>query len=137
MKPFIIWTVITLIIFGTCSGAYHLYLEKNPRKILVAVDSSFPMKSAWPRIPQVLETIADQRYVAFSLVTEKNKIHSWSPELKLGTIVPYAPTDFSKLTSNEKYPEIDEAMQKYLITTDMEVSQNNNLKGWTIIQLTP
>ena len=93
MKPFLIWTVITLIVFGTLSGAYHLYLQTHPRKVLVAVDSSFPMKAAWSRVPRVLETIADQRYATFSLVTEKNRIHSWSAALKLGTIVPYAPRD--------------------------------------------
>ena len=137
MKPFIIWTVITLIVFGVCSGGYHFYLGENPRKILVAVDSSFPMKAAWARVTQILETLDDQRYAAFSLVTEKNKIHSWRPELNLGTIVPYAPPDFSKLTGGEKYSEIDEALQKYLITTDTEASQSKDFKGWTIIQLTP
>ncbi len=137
MKPFVIWIVLTLIVFGICSGVYHFSLEKNPRKILVAVDSSFPMTSVWPQVPQVLETIADQRYVSFSLVTEKNRIHSWSSEVQPGTIVPYAPQDFSKLTGSEKYPEIDEAAQKYLITTNLEASQSKGLRGWTIIQLTP
>jgi hypothetical protein len=136
MKPFIIWIVITLLVFGTSSAAYHLYLEKSPRKILVAVDSSFSMKEVWNQVPQTLRTLEGQRYVTYSLVTEKNKIHSWSPELKLGTIVPYAPRDFSKLIGNAKYPEVEEAQQKYLIT-DPDGAQSNNFRGWTVISLTP
>ncbi len=137
MKPFVIWIIITLIVFGTCSAAYHLYLEKNPRKILVAVDSSFLMQAVWPQVPQALEAIANRRYTVFSLVTEKNRIHSWSPNLQLGTLVPYAPQDFLKLTNSTEYPEIAEAMQKYLITTNIEASQSKDFKGWIIIQLTP
>ena len=137
MKPFIIWLVFTVFVFGASSGAYHLYLEKSPRKILVAVDSSFSMKAVWNQVPQALKTIsADQRYVTFSLVTEKTRIHSWSPELKLDSVVPYAPRDFSKFLDSGKYPEIDEAQQKYLIT-DSDGAQSNNFKGWTVIPLTP
>ena len=137
MKAFSIWLGLTLLVFGSSSGTYHWYLQTHPQKILVAVDTSFLMQPVWQQMPQVLQQIGDQRYATFSVVTDKNKIHSWSPQLNLGTPVLYAPRDFSKFTGSAKYPEIDEATQKYLITTSLETSQMSNLKGWTIIQLSP
>ena len=137
MKTFSIWLGLTLLVFGSSSGTYHWYLQTYPQKILVAVDTSFPMQGVWQQVPQVLQQIGNQRYATFSVVTDKNRIQSWSPQLNLGAIVPYAPRDFSKFTGSAKYPEIDEATQKYLITTNLEASQVSNLRGWTIIQLNP
>lgn len=149
MKTFSVWLVITLVVFGASSGGYHVYLTKSPRKVLVAVDSSGSMKAVWNQVPQSLKMIAgQQRYVIFSLVTEKSRVPtkenpnpalsvpSWSSELQLGTIIPYLPRDFAKLTGNAQYPEVAEAQQKYLIT-DAEGAQSQNWKGWTIIRLTP
>ena len=137
MKPFIIWLSITLGAFGACSGAYHLYLTQNPRKIFVAVDSSFQMNAVWQRVPATLTTIEQQRYAQFALATEKNRIHGWSPRLQLGTLVPYAPRNFSKLEGGTEYPEIAEAAQKYLITTKLDAAQTAKLRDWRMIQLTP
>jgi len=136
MKPFIIWLAVACVVFGGMSGAYHLYLSANPRLVLVAVDSSFSMKSAWPRVAEKLETLEKRHYASFSLVTDKNKIHSWADRLTLGKIVPYAPRDFSTLTSGNRYPEIDEAQEKYLIT-NKDGAQESGLQGWTVIQLAP
>ncbi len=136
MKPFIIWLAIACIVFSGMSGAYHLYLSSNPRLVLVAVDSSFSMKSAWPRVADKLEGIAERRYASFSLVTEKNRIHTWDDRLKLGKLVPYAPRDFSKLADSSAYPELDEAQEKYLITT-RDGARESSLQDWTIIQLAP
>ena len=136
MKPFGIWLILACLVFGGMSVAYHLYLSSNPRKVLVAVDSSFSMKSAWPRVSEKLEEIAKRRYASFSLITEKNKIHSWDDGLTLGKIVPYAPRNFTKLADSSAYPELDEAGEKYLIT-NREGAKESTLKGWTIIQLAP
>ena len=137
MKPFLLWLSITLSIFGACSAAYHLYLTQNPRKILVAVDSSFQMNAVWQRVPVTLTSIQQQRYAQFALVTEKARIHSWSPSLQLGTLVPYAPRDFSKLERDTEYPEMAEAFQKYLITTMIDAAQMARLRDWRVIQLMP
>lgn len=137
MKPFLIWLVIAVLVFGGIGGGYHAMLTRNPRKVLVAVDSSFQMKSAWPRVPELLDSLDNQRYTAYGLVTEKNPIHSWKSMLELGNVVPYAPADFSKLTGSGKYPEIDAAGQKYFITTDTAVTSNKEFKDWNILQLTP
>lgn len=134
MKPFIKWMVGTLLIFAALSSAYHLYLKKNSRQILVAVDTSFAMRSVWHQVPQILKAIENQRYVKFCLITEKYRVHSWSPVLKLDRIEPYAPRDFSKLVGSERYREIEDSSQKYLIT-NLKGSELESFKGWTIINL--
>ena len=136
MKPFIIWLAIACAVFGGMSGTYHLYLSSNPRLVLVAVDSSFSMQSAWPRVADQLESLDDRHYARFSLVTEKNRVHGWDEALTLGKIVPYAPRDFSKLSDSSAYPELDEAQEKYLIT-NRDGAKESGLKGWTVIQLAP
>jgi hypothetical protein len=75
MKPFLIWLVIAILVFGGIGGGYHASLTQNPRKVLVAVDSSFQMKSAWSRVPDLLNSLDNQRYTTYSLVTEKKSIH--------------------------------------------------------------
>ncbi len=134
MKPFSIWAIITLMVFGTISGAYHVYLSTNPRKILVAVDSSFSMNSVWSQVSRQLDAIDDRRYALFSLITEKNSVHSWSPSLQLGQLVPYAPRNFSKLSDPSHYRELTEADEKYLIT-DSEGAQIAHLQDWTVLKL--
>ncbi len=136
MKPFIIWLVLTIILFGAISVSYHVYLESHPQKILVAVDASFPMKTVWSQVPQKLHEIENRRYALYCLITDKNRIHDWSSRLQLGTIAPYAPQDLSKLLDSSKYSEIEEAGEKYLITTS-DAAQLNQFNGWTIISLTP
>ena len=137
MKRFVDCLILTCVILGACGSSYHLYLTINPRIILVAVDSSFQMKAVWPRIPDTLRLIEQQRYATFALITEKNRIHSWSPSLSLGVMIPYAPRDFSRLASAAAYPEIREASRKYVITTLLEASAQAQLRGWEIIQLAP
>jgi hypothetical protein len=139
MKPFLIWLVITVLVFGGLGGGYHATLTQNPRKVLVAVDSSTNMASAWPRVPETLRTLETQRYAVFCLVDKSRVLHSpaWQPALTLGRIVPYGPPDFSKLVGPDRFAEIEQAGQKYLITTAQSLAASPNLAGWTIIQLTP
>ncbi len=137
MKPFLIWLVIAIVVFGGIGGGYHAALTKNPRKVLVAVDSSFQMKSAWSRVPEILDSLDNERYTVYSLVTEKNVVHDWQSTLNPDSTVPYAPLELSRLIGPAKYPEIDQAAQKYFITTDPTLSSNPDFKGWTIIQLAP
>jgi hypothetical protein len=137
MKPFLIWLVLAILVFGGIGGGYHAKLMSAPRKVVVAVDSSFQMKSAWGRVPDLLDSLDNGRYTTYSLVTEKNLIHSWQPALRLGSVVPYAPTDFSNLTGPNSYPEIAEADVKYLITSDQAQIASNTLKGWEIVKLAP
>lgn len=137
MKPFIIWLVIAMAVFGGIGGGYHAALTGNPRKVLVAVDSSFQMKAAWTRVPAMLDSLDNDRYTVYSLVTEKNVVHSWQATLNLETMTPYAPLELSKLTGPAQYPEITQADRKYFLTTDQSLTSNPEFSSWTILQLTP
>ena len=94
------------------------------------------MNAVWSQVPRQLEIISGQRYASFGLVTEKNRVHSWSPTLQVGKIVPYAPRDFSKLSDPLQYTELAQADEKYLIT-DNEGAQSGNIGDWTVMRLIP
>ncbi len=135
LKPFAIWLALTLVVFGIFGTVYHLYRSANPTKVLVVVDSSFPMDAAWDRVPDELDQIGDKRYAEFSLVTEKERIHSWSSTLEPGTVEkvdPYAPRNWDGLD----YPEIEEAEEIYLLTNAGR-SETEQFRGWKIVRLTP
>ena len=59
--------------------------------VLVVVDSSFHMKSAWQQVSGVPKNLGSLRYAEFSLclITEKNSVHGWSLRLNLGKVSPY------------------------------------------------
>ncbi len=134
MKPFAIWLVIALILFGGLSGFTHYRMMKNPEKILVAVDTSYPMKDAWHNLPEILKKLEKKPYSVFCLVSEKHIIRGWSDRLDIGKITPYAPRDFSKLIGKDHYPEIDKADKKILITTALP-GETENFRGWEIIRI--
>lgn len=133
VKPFLIWMAVTLAAFGALAGTYHLSLEGDPRRILVVVDSSFPMTSAWHRVPSVLDRLDDQRYAAFGLITEKSPVHGWQPQLALGRLSPYAPRDFARLRSTQGAPEAEQATEVFFLTNASE-DQLEGLPSWTIIR---
>jgi hypothetical protein len=116
MKPFSIWLAITLFAFGVFGGSYHFYLTENPRRVLVVVDSSFHMKSVWQQVSGVLKNLSSLRYAEFSLITEENSVHGWSPRLNLGKVSPYAPRSFSKVKGKGNYPAIEEAGEIFFLT---------------------
>ena len=134
MKPFSIWLAITLFVFGMFGGSYHFYLTENPRRVLVVVDSSFHMKSAWQQMSGVLKNLGSLRYAEFSLITEKNSVHGWSPRLNLGKVSPYAPRSFSKLEGKGNYPAIEEAGEIFFLT-NADASMTEGFSGWHIIRL--
>jgi hypothetical protein len=132
MKLFATWMLTLILSFGMLSGAYHLYLNNNPRKILVVVDSSFAMQPVWHRIPPLLEQIDRRRYSVYGLITEKSRIHVWKDRLNFGKVSPYAPRNFSGL-NEAKYPEIEDASEIYLLT-NAEAAQLHDFKGWRVLQ---
>ena len=56
LKQFLLWCVVFLGLYGVLSSAYHLHLTRHPRKVLVAVDTSFPMQAVWSQVPDTLAT---------------------------------------------------------------------------------
>ena len=136
MKPFAVWLALTLLVFGSFSGGYHVYLTKNPRKIAVAVDTSYPMRAAWGQVGKRLADLTAARYTQFALLTEKGRIHSWSDRLEIGKLSAYAPRDLSGLGDASTFPEVAEADERVLLT-NAPPDQTDPLKrnGWRILEL--
>ena len=132
LKPFLQWLAFTLAGFGSLSGVYHLYLEQYPSRVLVVLDSSFPMQSDLAQARAVLNEIGNRRYTEFSLYTEKDIVHSWHPQLTADSVKFYAPRDWSRLASIEGNPEFSGASDIILITNDPAPSQPGN---WTVVHL--
>ena len=133
MKPLAIWFGIFALVFGAFAIGYHLQRESDPDQVLVVVDSSFDMESVWGRIPGELDALDDERYAEFALATEKQTIHTWDDELRLGTVTPFAPRDFSALTNGE-IDEVSEASELILVTNAPE-SETEGLDGWRIVRI--
>lgn len=136
MKSFAIWLVIVFALFGGLSGVSHVYLENHPRRVLIAVDSAFPMQSVWSKVPGRIEAMAGRRYTRYALITEKNRIHPWADRPEYRPFSPYAPRDFSALTDTDRFPEIAEAGTRILMT-NATPSETDMLQGWDIVRLSP
>jgi len=134
MKVFFIWLALACFVFGGISAGYHVYLNKNPRKILIAVDTAYPMKKVWNKIPDLLKSFSDKPYTQYALITEKNRIHRWASKLETGKLTPYAPRDLSKLIDENFYPEIKEADRAVFLTNAPE-SETQKLGKWEIVRV--
>lgn len=122
LKPFVQWLAMTVAGFGALGGGYHLYLAEHPARILVVVDTSYPMEPSWSKLGAALDEIHGRRYSEFSLYTEKGPVHGWQPGLSLRSVSPYAPRDWSKLADIGRAKEFGEASEVILITNDPSVS---------------
>ncbi len=135
MKPFLVWLALALLGFGGLAGGYHGYLQDNPRRIAVVVDTSYDMTAVWPRIESQLLQIGAARYSSFSLVTDKRVIHGWQPRLRASLAEPYGPRDFTKLRELASAPEIAEAEAVYFLT-NAPASDIAPFRGWQVVTLT-
>lgn len=136
MRIFALWLGLVLVVAAGLGGAYHLYRTQNPARILVIVDSSFPMEAVWDQVPGALDDIEGGRYAEYSLVTDKDEIHGWQDQLRLGSITPYAPRNFDRLRDATAYPDFEEATEIYFITT-AGASETAEFSDWKIVRLTP
>lgn len=116
MQRFLLWCAVFLGLYAGIGFAYHVYLSRHPRKVVVAVDTSYPMHMVWAQIPATLATIETQRYTQFSLITDKARVHSWQPRLTWDARQPYAPRAFSQMLDRQTYPELAEADEVYVLT---------------------
>ena len=131
LKPFLQWLAFTLAGFGALGGGYHLYLTQNPTRVLVVLDSSFPMQSDLARIRGLLKEIGDKRYADFSLYTEKGIVHGWRARLNADNFTFYAPRDWSRLSSLQNNSEFSEATHTILITNDLAYSKPPD--NWIVV----
>ena len=133
MKAFATWLAITLASFAGLGGGYHVALTASPRKVLVIVDTSFPMKDDWYRVPGIFEEIETRPYAQFGLATEKSQVHGWASRLRPGQLTPYAPRNFDKLESGSVFPAIGDATDVYLVTNAPD-DELEAFGGWTVVR---
>lgn len=131
MKPLAIFIAGLVIVFG--AFAVILNIVRDTERVFVVVDSSFPMTEVWSQVPGVLDDIDDRQYSEFALGTEKDLVHSWQEELRLGTTNPFAPCDFSEIGA---YSEVGEADELILVTTSSSCPVDA-FTDWTVMILTP
>ena len=137
MKQFLLWCVVFLGLYGVLSSAYHLHLTRHPRRVLVAVDTSFPMQAVWSQVPDTLAALQAQRYTLFSLITDKARIHPWQSRLELGHLQPYAPRALAQMLDPHRYPEMAAADQIYVVTNAINSAVLAQDKRWHMVQLQP
>jgi len=137
MKQFLLWCAVFCGLYGVLSSAYHLHLTRHPRRVLVAVDTSFPMQAVWSQVPDTLAAIQAQRYTLFSLITDKARVHPWQPRLELGHLQPYAPRTLAQMLDRHRYPEMAVADQIYVVTNASNSAALAEDKRWHMVQLQP
>ena len=129
------WLFTSLVIFCTVWIAYHVYLSYFPRKLLVIVDASHSMHSDWNNVLAILERLKkSERYTQFSLYTEKQQVHTWSQQLKLGSILPYAPRNITRI--NEIYQKYHSTTDNVILITNLPATELDSSKNWTVIRST-
>lgn len=133
MRPFAIWLALTLAAFGGFGGGYHVALESDPRKVMVIVDSSFPMQEDWGRAKMLARRQEERRYSEFGLATEKGPVHGWRGRLNLDRLVAYGPRDFDKLAQRD-IPGLGEATEVVFVTNapDDELGRLNG--DWIVVR---
>jgi len=131
VKPLAFWVVGLAVALGIFVVVVNIVRETG--RVLVVVDSSFPMTEVWDAVSDELDEIDNQRFSEFALATEKSLVHSWSSELRLGPVTPFAPCDFDEIAG---YTEVKDADDLILITTSTSCS-TEAFSDWSIIILDP
>jgi hypothetical protein len=133
LKPFLQWLAIAVASFGALGGGTHAYLSAHPERIVVVLDTSFPMQASWAEASAAIQALRERPYTEFSLYTEKGIVHGWQPTLALRSIMPYAPRDWSKLDIVRGSREVGEATEVILITNDKAYAGAPS--GWEVRRL--
>ncbi|MGE3535800.1 MAG: hypothetical protein AB7N91_00020 [Candidatus Tectimicrobiota bacterium] len=137
MKPLLRWCAVFFGLYAALGTACHLYLTQHPRTVLVALDTSFPMHPVWPQVPATLAALQAYRYALFSLVTDKTSLHTWQPQLTLGSVQPYAPRALEALLDPRRYPALLSADRVYVVTNAASSPLLTAHPRWQLVPLQP
>ena len=134
MRAFGRWLMLAVCLFGLAAGGYHVYLAAHPKRVLVILDTSYPMSAVWDEVPSALASLEGSRYTVFALASDKGRIHGWRSTLELGRSAPYAPRYLKDLRQQLAMPELGEASQVVLITNAPEKELPSS-GDWKIVHL--
>lgn len=140
MKSFAIWLVIFLALVAGLFLVNHLALTAAPRKVLIAIDESFRMKSVERKVINFLKELKNKPYTQFSIITNRrpDPIHSWESSPKLTGFNAFGSWPLEKLLNENLYPLIGEARNIIILTNARDISALPEPGGKiSIVQLTP
>jgi hypothetical protein len=136
MKRRIAWLALAVGITTGAFGGTAAYLEANPRRVIVVLDSSYPLGGSWDSEMRAARRIGQSSYISggdyavFAAYTDKGLIHSWRPkEVALGNIQPYAPRDYERLAVLAAAPDFQAADEIFYVTT---VPNQSVPAGWQL-----
>lgn len=129
MKPLAIWAAAVVTAFAALAGVTTA--TRDTEQVFVVVDSSFPMRDVWTRVPAELDRLDDRKYAEFAVATEKESIHGYQSDIEFVGVEAFAPCSFDDIDS---FPNASTADERILITSGDSCS-TSELDGWTIIEL--
>jgi hypothetical protein len=136
MKIFAKWLLFSLLLYSSTGLGLHFYYSAYPTKTFVLLDASFGMKAKWSVARSRLDSLTNNAsYHEFALATGKNRVHSWSDSLDIGTTLTYGPRKITRYLSTTDIDEIEQADQRIVITNDSKSAQQFEDKGWIAIRL--
>jgi hypothetical protein len=119
-KKFFLWILVILVVFSILTIATHFFLTINPKKIVIAIDTSLKMKDKSYDIVKKLGDILDSRYAEFIIISDKSKILSTKEKVDVsGYLRFYGPSDiasFADLTKNPVLKNSDKII--FIVNSD-------------------
>ena len=139
MKTFVVWFVIFLITYGGLGLVSHVYMDANPQKIAIALDTSAYMKDRQQQVDRVLDKVATGRYRLFSLIVDKGrKIHGWQSRAEFRTkITYYGERQLDTFVDTARFSEIAQADKIILLSNAADVSALRNALGNRLTVISP
>lgn len=135
MKPLAIWFVLMSVLFGGFAAAESAL--QDTRQVFVFVDSSNPMAPVWVDVQRELNVIDADSDSEFALAYGQSRgselLTSWTSELSLSDVQPFAPCSFEEIDS---FDEATEADERILITTSSSCDASG-LSDWQVVILVP
>ena len=133
MNTLIRWLVVAGVGWGALAGGYHVWLQQHPHRLLVLLDTSFPMRDALPRLPAILRSLEGRRYTVYAMETDKAPIHDFSDHLRPGRVDAYAPRNLGALKDRAATAPFDQADEVVLIS-NAAPSELNVPGNWRVLQ---
>ncbi len=123
------------VLFGGFAAAETALADTT--QVFVFVDSSNPMAPVWVDVQRELNVIDARRDAEFALAYGQSRgaelVSSWSSELSLSGVQPFAPCSFEEIDS---FPEAAGADERILITTSSSCDASA-LTDWDVVILEP
>ena len=136
MRRFLLWLLITAALAAGIAVPTHFFLKGHPRRIAVAVDTSYDMQSEKQAVLRELVSLGATRYARFSLLTDKVKVHGWKETLDAGAGLSfYGPRDLASLADAKRYPELADADAVVVITDARDTTALRGLHGLRIVSV--